>query len=82
MTRIDELKQLIRTAPTIKATFAEINGEYERKISEINALTPRRNELQSQLTAIACAEAELESTGEPVPDPAPAAKPKLQGNRK
>lgn len=82
MSRLDELKKLVRTSPTVEATFAEIDGEYQRKVSELNALKPRRDALQSQLTAISAAKAEIESTGEPVPDPAPAAKPKLQGNKK
>lgn len=78
MTR-DELKAIVRTAPTVEATYAEVDAEYQQTASHLAALSQRREELSGKLTKIATAKAELESTGEPTPAHSSAAKPKNKG---
>jgi peptidoglycan hydrolase CwlO-like protein len=55
----DQLKELIRTEPTIAATFASVDDNYQRVVANAEALGKRRDELRSQLDAIEAAKAEL-----------------------
>jgi hypothetical protein len=75
----DEAKALIRTAPTVEATFAEVDAEFQAALSHFQALKVRHDGLQGQLTAIAVAKAELQSTGELAPETTPVDKPKSKG---
>jgi hypothetical protein len=73
----EELKAIIRDAPRIEATFAEVDSEFQTVAKSYAALKVRRDELSGHLAQIASARAEL---GEPSPAPKTAAKPKGKGN--
>lgn len=74
MTR-EQAKEILRNAPTIESTFADIDREFRGVEVNYLALKKRHEELSGQLTQVAAARAELESTGEP----SSAAKPKTKG---
>jgi len=78
----DELKQILRNAPTIEATFATVDEELAKVRTHFDALRQRHAELSQQMVQIASARAELSSTGEPVPASPPATKPKGKGTDK
>lgn len=71
-----ELKTIVRDAPRIEATFAEIDGEFQEVAKSYHALKERRDALAGQMTQIASARAEL---GEPTPEHSSADKPKHKG---
>ncbi len=91
MSRTDELKQLLRNAPTIEATFADLDARLAKVSAEYHSLKTTHTALAGQMAAFASARAELgikavenpeTKTGEPAPAPSPADKPKSQGNKK
>lgn len=66
---IDELKTLIRTEAHVQATFAAVDADYQPAKVHFEALGQRRDQLQSQLDAIAEARAELARLRPPPPVP-------------
>ena len=91
MSRIDELKARLRTAPQIEATFATIDAQFAKLQTDYVAVKTRRDELAGQVAQFACDRAELGlpepaaaeiKTGESAPDPSQTAKPTKQGNKK
>jgi hypothetical protein len=77
----DKAKELIRSAPTVEATFATVDAEFRETVAHLNTLTKKRDELLGKLTAIGAARAELESTGESAPVSQPTDKPKTKGTK-
>lgn len=68
----DELKELIRTEPTLAATFAQVDAEYEQVAEHFHALGSRRRELRQQLDKIdqvKLALAQLAAAETPAPEP-------------
>lgn len=84
----EQLKTIIRNAPTIEATFAEVDAEFQKLTQAFTPLKNRRDALLGQITQIEVARAELgeaapqKSTGESVPESQPTAKPNKQGTKK
>lgn len=76
--RRQRLREILRTAPTIQATFADLDEEFQSTRLHFQSLEERRNALLGQLAEIASAKAEMESTG--AAPPAAAAKTKSKGN--
>ena len=74
--RVARLKTVIRDAPRIEATFAEIDTEFQAAARSYAALKERRDALSGQMAQIASARAEL---GEPAPANTTADKPKSKG---
>jgi len=73
----DELKQLVRQEPTIAATFAEVDAEFQSAKSHIDSIYKRRQELRGTLDAIEAAKQKLAGPGGPasVAEPAVESEP-------
>lgn len=65
----DQLKALIRTEPTLAATFAEVDAEYEAVAENFHALGARRSELRRHLDEIAQAKEQLKALSPLPPSP-------------
>lgn len=62
----EELKALIRTEPTLRATFASVDADFKKASTYVASLTKSRDEVLHQLELIEQARAALaEATGEP-----------------
>lgn len=65
---IDELKELIRTEPTIRDTFEAVEAEHTAAAEHTRSLADKRAELLRQLKAIDAAKTQLVKEVESVKD--------------
>ena len=80
--KLEELKELIRTEPTIAATFADIEAEHTAASEHTKTLANKRKEARLKLDAIAAAKEEVKKLVAAAPvakkEPEPAAPEKQE----